>query len=63
MEHDLGVIALTDSIAHYFSAKFRQLIVDDQSSIPFPSGWSFNFLHECDQMVMVLYNAYKNRRA
>jgi hypothetical protein len=62
-EHDIGVIALTDSIAHYCSAKFLQLIADDQSSVPFPSGWSFDFLHECDQMIAVLYNAYKNRRA
>jgi hypothetical protein len=62
MEQELGVIALTDSIANYCSNKFQQLIANDQSCISFPSGWSFHFLHECDQMVMVLYKAYNNRR-
>jgi len=50
---------LTEAIAGYMQAKFRQLQGPDDH-VPFPSDWDLTLLQECDQAVGILVEAYRN---
>ena len=51
---------LTEAIANYMKAKFRQEIQHSDKRPYFPSNWDFTLLQECDQAVGILLEAYRN---
>jgi len=55
----LGVY-LTEAIATYMQAKFRQMLQGLDDRTPFPSDWDLALLQECDQAVGILVEAYHN---
>jgi hypothetical protein len=53
-------LSLTEAIATYMKAKFIQQIQGSAEQAYFPSNWDFTLLHECDQAVGILLEAYRN---
>ena len=54
-------LQLTEAIAAYMQAKFRQEIKGPGDHVPFPSDWDLTLLQECDQAIGILGEAYHNR--
>jgi hypothetical protein len=61
MEQLPGVISHTDPVAIYCRKRFEMELVGDTSPLGFPSGWTIEFLHECNQLVMVLVAAHEHQ--
>jgi len=53
-------IGLTEAIACYMKAAFVQKMKDGQDGVPIPPDWDFTLVHECDQAVSILLEAYHN---
>ena len=59
--NDQLAVYLTETIATYMQAKFRQEIKGSRDHVPFPSEWDLTLLQECDRVIGILVEAYHNR--
>ena len=60
MEH--AVLQMTQEIAQYLETKFQALLRQDYTThVSFPSHWNIHFLHEVDQIALILLEAFKNQ--
>ncbi|KAF8960163.1 hypothetical protein BDZ97DRAFT_1810622, partial [Flammula alnicola] len=55
-------IELTESIATYLRAKFKNEMAGAPARAAFPDHFSLLLLQECDHLVNVLVAAYRNRK-
>jgi hypothetical protein len=51
---------LTEAIAAYMQAEFRQQLRGSDGHVPFPSDWDLTLLQECQQAIGILMEAYHN---
>lgn len=60
MEH--AVLQMTQEIAQYLTTKFQALLQQDHDMhVSFPTHWNLHFLHEVDQIALVLFEAFNNQ--
>ena len=59
-EKDQLGVYLTEAIATYMQAKFRQMLHGSDVHTPFPADWDLTLLQECNQAVAILIEAYHN---
>ena len=58
MEH--AVLQMTQEIAQYLETKFQALLRQDYTThVSFPTHWNLHFLHEVDQIALILLEAFK----
>jgi len=60
MLQNLSNFKLTQEIADYLKAKFRATLHGTAQGIPFPLHWTLDLLDECNGIVVVLVEAFKN---